>query len=172
MKFSEYKKVFSPNITGRYDTTSVFAYPDLFQSLIDDMSDPFVSAGMNKIVGLDAIGFVLASAIAIKLRSGLVLARKGGKLPLKKEMLVSRTFVDYTGGGKSYELNRNLLKSGDRVLLVDDWIETGGQMRAVISMVEECEADIVGISVFGSDRNEKTEDLFVKYNLHSIGVNE
>ncbi len=171
MLFSEYKKAFSKETVGRYDITPIFSDIQLFNSLINDLIAPFENEIIDKIVCLDALGFILGSVISIKMNKGLILARKEGKLPLKSNELVKKTFIDYSYNQKSFEMNKNMIKKNENMLLVDDWIETGEQVKAVISILEEANANIAGITVIGADRNEKTEVLFRSYNLHSIGIN-
>ena len=121
-------------------------------------------------VCIDALGFVLGSAIAVKMRKGLVLIRKEGKIPLGEKEMLKREIIDYSGTIKILELNKNLIKQEDRILLVDDWVETGTQMKAAISMIEELGGHVIGISSLGSEKNEKTQVLFEQYNLQAICV--
>ena len=149
----------------------MFSNYQLFDDLIDDLSISFKQIDIDKIVCIDAIGFILGSALSMKMKKGLVLVRKEGKIPLHNDELIKRTFTDYSRGYKTLEINKNLIKEGEKILLVDDWIETGSQIKAAIQMVEEVKCKIVGISCIGIDRNENTEELFIKYNLKAIGIN-
>ena len=65
-------------------------------------------------------------------------------------------------------MNKSLLQPGDRVLIIDDWIETGGQMKALVKLVEKQGATVVGISVIGANRIRKTKSLFDNYDLKCI----
>ena len=123
---------------------------------------------IDKIVALDALGFVLGSAMANKLETGLVLARKGGKLPRKQKNLLKQFFTDYTKTKKLFEISKNAIKKGDKILIVDEWIETGAQVKAVIKLVEKAQGKIIGISVLSAEKNTKTKILFDKYNLKTI----
>jgi adenine phosphoribosyltransferase len=171
MKIDKYKDKFSKDSIGRYDIAPVFLNYELFNSLIDDLSIPFLEKKINKIVCIDAIGFILGSAIAIKMKKGLVLIRKEGKIPLVQNNLLKRSFNDYSKSEKVLEINRHSLMPNENVLLVDDWIETGSQMKAVISMLEELKVNIIGITCIGIDKNEKTEELFNKYDVKALGIN-
>lgn len=171
MKFEEYKIKFSPNSVGKYDITPIYVDYTLFESLIHDLSAPFTNVEIDKIVGIDALGFILSTAISFQLMKGLVLVRKEGKIPIPDLEKVSRTFIDYSNNEKKLELNKSLIAKNDKILIVDDWVETGLQVKAVISMIEELGAQVVGISCVGADRNSKTEELFEKYNLRALGTN-
>lgn len=170
MTIAKYKKAFSKESVGRYDVTAIFAQPELYDELIDDLIRPFAGLDFDKVVCLDAVGFILGGSIGTKLKKGIVPARKAGKLPLAANVLSSRSFVDYSRSAKGLEINRQLINPGDRVLLVDDWVETGAQMRAVIDILEELEAEISGIACIGADDNVHTAELFRRYNLQPIGV--
>ena len=115
----------------------MFSNYQLFDDLIDDLSISFKQIDIDKIVCIDAIGFILGSALSMKMKKGLVLVRKEGKIPLHNDELIKRTFTDYSRGYKTLEINKNLIKEGEKILLVDDWIETGSQIKAAIQMVEE-----------------------------------
>jgi adenine phosphoribosyltransferase len=171
MEFNYYKKLFSKNSIGRYDITPIFSDITVFESLINDLILPFKNKNIDKIIGIDAIGFVLGSAVSLKMKKGLILVRKENKIPLSEINILKRSFTDYTNKEKILEINKNLIDKNDNILIIDDWVETGEQVKAVISMVEELEATIIGISCIGFDRKEKTEDLYSKYNLRAIGIN-
>lgn len=156
----------------RSDITPIFENKVAFSNLINDLIKPFNNEKIDKIVALDALGFVLGSAMANKLGVGLVLARKGGKLPRKKNNLFKQSFIDYTKTKKSFEISKNSIKAGERVLIVDEWIETGAQINAVIKIIEKAQGGIVGISVFSAENNNKTKTLFNKYNLKTIRLLE
>jgi adenine phosphoribosyltransferase len=171
MNIENYKEVFSKDSIGRYDIAPIFWNHKLFNSLIIDLYEPFRNELIDKVVCIDAIGFIIGSALAFKNENGLVLVRKEGKIPLKKEQKIVRSFTDYTNKEKTLEMNKLSISKNDNVLIVDDWIETGSQVKAVISMLEELNARICGITCIGADMNDKTKNLFQDFNLHAIGVN-
>ena len=83
--------------------------------------------------GTDALGFIVGTAVALRLGVGFVPLRKGGKLPVRKE---TAEFRDYSGAEKALELRAEPWPRGTRVLLVDEWIETGAQARAAVELIE------------------------------------
>lgn len=92
---------------------------------------------------------------------GFIPARKGGKLPVET---LSTTFVDYSGQSKTLEMRADAFSPGARVLIADDWIETGAQVKAVIELVEQQGGKVVGIAAINIDDNPVTALLKAKYN--------
>ena len=120
------------------------------------------------VAGLDAFGFILGAPIALKLKKSFVPIRKGGKLPGIKGTIIRTSFIDYSKKRKSLEISTNAIKKGDKVLIVDEWIETGTQMKAAIRLIEKLGGTVIGISVLCSHKNAKTKPLFDKYNCQAI----
>lgn len=150
---------------GRCDSTPVFADPSAFRALINDLLRPFSESKIDVVAGIDALGFVVGAAMATTLGVGFVPVRKHGKLPVP----VSRVdFVDYTRDPKALELGRAALGSGTRVLLADDWVETGAQMAAAVQLVEAEGGIVAGICALNIDDNEQTSQLRSRYLCHSI----
>ncbi len=152
-------------IGNRNDVTPLFADPAAFSELVDDLAAPFLDTPFEFIAGIDALGFILGAALAMKLRKGFIPLRKGGKLPVA---VISREFKDYSGQAKSLELRQGMIKPGDRVLLVDEWIETGAQVEAAIGLIESQGGKIIGITTINIDANKRTKRLSEHYQAHSL----
>jgi len=86
----------------------------------------------------------------------------------RSSTVAGTSFVDYSKNRKTFEINKNSIKKGDRVLIVDEWIETGTQLKASIKLVEKLGGEVIGISALNVDKNDKTRLLFEKYNLKPI----
>ncbi len=127
-----------------YDITPVLGDPTGFASLLSAISDPFVSAGITKVAGIEARGFTLAAPVAEKLNAGFIPIRKPGKLPFA----VHRQEYNLEYGTDALEVHVDAIVEGDRVLIVDDVIATGGTAAAAVSLLKLMGADIVGFSVF------------------------
>ena len=168
MKYSYYDKYINKNTTKRYDSTPIFSNPKVFSNLINDLTKPFKN--FNKVVGLDALGFIIGGAISNKLKIGFIPIRKGGKLPGIKGTVLRTSFVDYTKTKKTFEINKDSVKEGDKILIVDDWIETGAQMKAAIKLIEKLKGEVMGITVLKAHKNKETKILFDNYNCKAIGV--
>jgi len=176
MNYKYYDAFIDRNTQLRYDKTPIlditpiFQHPQAFSNLIDDLIKPFKNSKFNKIVGLDALGFILGGAIAYKLKRGFVPVRKGGKLPGIKGTVIRASFIDYTKNKKTIEMNKSAIRKGDKVLIVDDWIETGSQIKAAIKLIEKQGGKVVGITALCAERTPKAEILFEKYNCKAVKV--
>lgn len=149
----------------RSDVTPIFAEPAAFAALVDDMLAPFRAADVQRVVGTDALGFIVGTALALRLGVGFVPVRKGGKLPVRNERV---TFLDYSGVEKAFELRTNPWPSGTRVLLADEWIETGATAQAAVALIERAEGVVVGIAAIAFRKNPKTAELWAKYRCHGV----
>ena len=168
MEYEEYLELIGTDTTGRYDVTPLFTDPVVFAELRSDLIDG-ISSEPTRVCGIEALGFMLGSAVAVDLDVGFVPVRKGGKLPYTDEQLLRREFTDYSKRTKILELRTDALTPSDRVLLIDDWIETGAQMRAATELVEEAGATVHAITAITADRNDQTEALFEKYDVFHLG---
>ena len=152
---------------NRYDVTPLFANYEAFTALVTDLAAPFADVDIDLVAGIDALGFVLATAVSRHLHKGILTIRKGGKLPVPTDRI---SFVDYSGEQKSLEIRADAPLSGKNVLLVDEWIETGAQMRAAVQLIEEKNGRIAGIASINIDENEATLALQKQYRCHYIGL--
>ena len=172
MKWKYYGKLINTNTIRRCDVTPLFGDAKVFGNLVKDLMIPFKNVDYNTIVGLDALGFVIGGAIAIKNKKRFVPVRKGGKLPGVKGTILQVSFKDYSNQEKQFEMNKNSIKAGDKVIIVDEWIETGTQAKAAIELIEKQGGKVVGIAAINADKNANTEILFSKYNLRPIHIKE
>lgn len=171
MKYEYYDQYINKNTTGRHDATPLFENSEVFSHLLDDLIKPFKEKNINKIAGLDALGFVIGGALAQKQNVGFVCIRKGGKLPgVDGTVLKTSSFVDYSNASKSFEINKSSITKGEKILLVDEWIETWTQMKAAVKLIEELGGEIVGIASLCAHKNKQTQTLFDRYNLKAIKV--
>ncbi len=168
--YKRYDRYISKKTTGRNDVTPVFSEPELFGDLISDLVRPFAKSSFDKVVCLDSLGFILGGAIALRLKKGLVVVRKGGKLPYDEKFLVREEFSDYTNQKKIFEMHKDSIKKGDGVLIVDEWIETGAQIKATIKLVERLGGVVVGIAAINAERRPETDVLFKKYNCKALNT--
>jgi len=121
------------------DITTLLADAGSFQKMVDLLSHRYIGRKIEKVVGVEARGFIIGAALAYKLGAGIVLVRKPGKLP-------SETFkktYDLEYGTDTLEIHTDAIKKGDRVLIADDLLATGGTMAAVVDMVNSMEGEIV-----------------------------
>ena len=126
------------------DITPVLADGPAFAMLVDAMAEPFRESGVTKVAGIEARGFTLATPVADRLGAGFIPVRKPGKLPF--ETVREDYTLEY--GTDALEIHVDAAYAGERVLLVDDVIATGGTAAAAIRLLRKIGADVVGISVF------------------------
>lgn len=149
----------------RSDVTPLFADPAAFAALTDDLVRPFLDAGIQRVAGTDALGFITGTALALRLGVGFVPLRKGGKLPVRHERA---SFRDYSGAEKVLELRSEPWPPGTRVLLTDEWIETGAQAKAAVELIERSGGIVAGITAIAFRRNDHTAPLWARYRCHSV----
>jgi len=122
------------------DVTTLFADPRGFRMAVDQMLHPYAGLPIDKVVGLEARGFILGGAIAHQLSLGFVPVRKQGKLPGRT---ISQQYtLEY--GQAIMEMHDDAIQPGERVLLVDDLLATGGTAEAGIKLIERLGGEIVG----------------------------
>ena len=121
------------------DVTTLFSDPSGFRMAVDQMLNPFAGQHIDKVVGLEARGFILGGAIAHQLATGFVPIRKKGKLP---GTTISQDYtLEY--GKAVVEIHDDAVLPGERILLVDDLLATGGTAEAGITLLERLGAEIV-----------------------------
>jgi len=109
---------------------------------VNQLSKPYLDQKIDKVVGIDARGFIFAGILAEKLGAGMVMVRKKGKLPFKTESAE----YDLEYGKATLEIHKDSIKKGEKILLVDDVLATGGTMLAAAKLVEKLGGVIVGIA--------------------------
>ena len=154
--------------TTKLDFTPLFVNPKVFRALVLDLCRPYRDTPFDNVACPESVGFLLGSAVAAELKKGLVPIRKAGKLPNIKANVARQSFKDYTGLSNAFEVNKALISPGDRILLIDDWVETGGQLRGLTKLLEKRGATIAGISVLGYNTAGKPGKLRGEYSIASI----
>lgn len=124
------------------DITTLLGDPRALRVAIDRLVEPYVGAGIDKVAGIEARGFVLGGAVAHQLAVGFAPVRKKGKLPWRT--LRQEYQLEY--GVDSVEMHEDALTAGDKVLIIDDLIATGGTALAAVKLIEGLGAHVVGAS--------------------------
>jgi adenine phosphoribosyltransferase len=126
------------------DITPLWADPQAFGRAISALAGPFRDANIQKVVGIEARGFIFGAAVAQSLAAGFVPARKPGKLPR------GRHRIDYAleYGSDALEVHVDAIHTGERILLIDDVLATGGTARAAADLVRLCGGELKGIGFF------------------------
>jgi adenine phosphoribosyltransferase len=150
-----------PGITFR-DITTLLADGAAFQQTIDGMAAPYKN--IDKVVVIESRGFIFGTPIAYTLGSGVVPVRKPGKLP--SETLSEEYALEY--GSNVLQIHTDAINAGERVIIVDDLLATGGTMEATIRLVERLGGVIVGISVLAELSELRGRDHAGDYPVHSL----
>ena len=125
-----------------YDITTLLRDPGGFHSVVDSLTLPFSGAGIDLVVGIESRGFILGGAVADRLGAGFSPVRKPGKLPSKT---VSESYaLEY--GTDALEIHDDAVLPGQRVLIVDDVIATGGTARATAALVRKLGGTVEGLA--------------------------
>lgn len=142
-----YLPLMAPNIKGErfawLDPSTIYINAGSFHALVDDLIAPFDPCEIDVVAGFDAMGFVLGSAIATRMGKGFLSIRKAGKVPVETDVV---DFVNYSARTQQMEMRKPAFVPGTRVLLVDQWVETGGTMDAGIRLVERQGGIVAGIA--------------------------
>lgn len=126
------------------DITPVLANGDAFTELVDALAAPFADSGITKVAGIEARGFTLATPVADRLGAGFIPVRKPGKLPYD----TIREDYELEYGTDALEIHTDAVEEGDKVLIVDDVIATGGTAAAAVRLLKGVDADIAAFAVF------------------------
>jgi len=152
-----YLSLMSPNTKGGkfawFDPTSLYINAAAFEDLLEDLMTDLDGIEFDVCGGLDAMGFVLGAAIAAKRKVGFLPIRKAGKLCVETDKVA---FTNYSGRTQDMELRLPAFAKGDRVLLVDQWVETGGTMDGAIRLVERQGGGVAGLVSIGIEENDTT----------------
>jgi adenine phosphoribosyltransferase len=147
-----------------YDVTTLLRDRDGFRLALDSMLEPFARGGIDLVVGIESRGFILGSALADRLKSGFVPVRKLGKLPA--QTVRASYALEY--GTDSLEVHRDAVEPGQRVLIVDDLLATGGTAAATVQLVKELGGTIVGLSMLIELVDLKGRDRLAGENVHVV----
>lgn len=159
-----YLSIMAPNTKGKkfawLDPTSIYINGEAFNDLLDDLVADLDGLKIDVVAGLDAMGFVLGSALATRLKVGFLPVRKAGKLCVDTD---SVTFNNYSGRTQDMELRKPAFAPGTKVLIADQWVETGGTMDGAIRLVERQGGQVVGLAAVAIEENAVTDAYRKKY---------
>jgi adenine phosphoribosyltransferase len=125
-----------------YDITTLLKDPAAFKESIQLMMEPFRNERVDIVVGMESRGFIFSAPMAYELGAGLVPVRKLGKLPA--ETLSVEYALEY--GSNTLEIHRDAIQPGQRVLIVDDLLATGGTVHGTIELVERLKGEVAGLA--------------------------
>ncbi len=153
-----YLNIMSPNTKGEkfawLDPTSIYINSAAYTDLLDDFTADLKGIEFDCVAGLDAMGFVLGAGLAARLNKGFLPIRKAGKLCVDTDKV---SYGNYSGRTQDMEMRTPAFAPGTRVLLADQWVETGGTMAGAIELVERQQGVVAGILAIAIEENEATE---------------
>jgi adenine phosphoribosyltransferase len=147
-----------------YDITTLFQNPVGFRLALDGMEAYIRSRKADKIVAIEARGFILGAALADRLQISLVPARKPGKLPWRT--ITEEYSLEY--GTDRLQMHADAVSKGDRVVIVDDLIATGGTITAACNLVEKLGGQVAGISAVIGLPFLPFKERLAKYDVHCL----
>jgi len=125
-----------------YDVTTLLRDPEGFRLAIDSIAEPYKDRGIRAVVGIESRGFILGSAVADRINAGFIPVRKLGKLPAA----CIRATYELEYGTDSLEMHRDAIEHGQRVIVVDDLLATGGTARATVNLVKQIGGVVEGVA--------------------------
>lgn len=146
------------------DITPLLADPAGLSLAVELLTQPFRSSSVCKVVGAESRGFIFGTAVARNLTAGFVPIRKPGKLPC--ETICEDYELEY--GTDRMEIHADAISKGDRILLVDDLLATGGTIAACCRLVESLGGTIIGVAFLIELAFLKGRDRIAKYPVHSV----
>jgi len=147
-----------------YDITTLLKDKTGFAKMIDAMAAHYLERKVDLVLGIEARGFIFGPALAYRLNAGFVPVRKPGKLPAE----TARVTYDLEYGSDALEIHKDAIKPGQRVVLVDDLLATGGTMEATVKLARQLGGEIVGLAFAVELDFLKGRDRFKDYDVFSL----
>ncbi len=146
------------------DITTLLSNAKAFATAIDLIGDRYIDKKVDLVVAAEARGFVFGSALAYKLNAGIIMIRKTGKLPYR----TVKTLYELEYGTDELEIHEDAVSSGNRVLVVDDLLATGGTALAAADLVTRLEGEIVGFAFLVELTFLKGKERLTDYDVFSL----
>jgi adenine phosphoribosyltransferase len=147
-----------------YDITTLLKDPEAFAAVIDRMADAVKDEKVDVVVGMESRGFIFAAPLAYRLNAGFVPVRKLGKLPA--ETIEVEYDLEY--GTATLEIHRDAIQPGQKVLLVDDLLATGGTVLGTIELVRQLGGEIAGLSFMVELGALHGRDKLAEFKIHTL----
>jgi adenine phosphoribosyltransferase len=147
-----------------YDVTTLLQDPVGFRAAIDSLATPYEGHGIELVVGIESRGFIFGAAVADRIGAGFSPVRKPGKLPFT----TMRATYDLEYGSDSLEIHDDAVSKGQRVLIVDDLLATGGTARATSDLVTRLGGEVHALAFLIELVALKGRDRLAGYNVHTV----
>lgn len=152
-----------PGILFR-DITTLLSHPQAFKSAIDLLAGHYKSKGITKVIGIESRGFLTAAPLAYLLKAGFVPVRKKGKLPHKTNSVSYE--LEY--GMDTLEIHADAVIKGEKVLIADDLLATGGTAKATCDLVNQSGGHVAGLTFLIELSDLNGRNKLAGYNIHSL----
>ncbi|MCS6295561.1 MAG: adenine phosphoribosyltransferase [Nitrospira sp.] len=149
-----------------YDITTLLKDPQAFRAIADELAARYEGQRIAKVIGIESRGFILGGTLAARLGAGFVPVRKPGKLPA--DIYEVEYNLEY--GSSVLAIHRDAVSAGERVLIVDDLLATGGTAAATVDLVGQLGGEIAGLDFLIELKSLKGRDRLTGYNVHSMIV--
>ncbi|ULA66045.1 MAG: hypothetical protein LZF62_50029 [Nitrospira sp.] len=149
-----------------YDITTLLKDPHAFRAIADELAARYEGQRIAKVIGIESRGFILGGTLAARLGAGFVPVRKPGKLPA--DIYEVEYNLEY--GSSVLAIHRDAVSAGERVLIVDDLLATGGTAAATVDLVGQLGGEIAGLDFLIELKSLKGRDRLTGYNVHSMIV--
>lgn len=146
-----------------YDITTLLKDPGAFTAIADELTAYYRNQRINKVIGIESRGFIFGGTLAQRLNAGFVPVRKPGKLPA--DLFEVKYDLEY--GSTSLAIHRDAISRGERVLIVDDLLATGGTAAATVSLVRQLGGEIAGLDFLVELKVLKGREKLAGYPIHS-----
>jgi adenine phosphoribosyltransferase len=147
-----------------YDITTLLKDPEAFRASIELLTEPFEASKVDVVVGMESRGFIFSAPMAYKLGAGLVPVRKLGKLPA--ETVSVEYALEY--GTNTLEIHKDAIQPGQRVLIVDDLLATGGTVNGTVELVQRLKGEVVGLAFLVELLFLKGRERLRGHQIHSV----
>ena len=151
-----------------YDVTTLFKNPAALQELSDTLYEMYKNKGITKVVGIESRGFIMGPILATRLGAGFVPIRKPGKLPAET---IEESY-DKEYGKDTVQIHKDAIKPGQKVVVVDDLIATGGTTEAIISLIEQLGGEVVKLCFVMELAGLKGRERLAGYKVESAIIYE
>lgn len=140
----------------------------IYQKIISELLKPLKKLPATKVVATDMKGLMYGPIIANKLKLPFVPILKGNKIRLRNQIIKGKPFTDYSKKEKSVEMFKNSITKKDKVIIIDDWFESGKTGRSAIKLIEKLGGKVIAISVVFNQLKPKDREFFDKYNYNFL----
>ncbi|HVV68985.1 MAG TPA: adenine phosphoribosyltransferase [Gammaproteobacteria bacterium] len=147
-----------------YDITTLLKDANGLHLAVEALTEPFINAGIDLVIGIEARGFIFAAMVAYRLQAGFIPVRKPNKLPAK----TTRTSYAMEYGEQTLEMHQDAIHPGKRILIVDDLLATGGTAKAVIDMTEAACGQVAALAFLIELQALQGKNQLNSYSVHSV----